>query len=170
MSFINEVLRYMGTYRNFKPEDNNQKIEIKLYRWQYGIKITATDFTEGTVIFRCNDASSLKLKMQSNPSGVSTMQHYLQFPLDVEGPTMTDCEDLLEFAEYPIADKMEIVYLTPAGEEVLLWTSGFYNFPFKRMKMYTLEFSLSNAIANGGIAAELVENKDASMEEVSWGF
>ena len=169
-SFVNEVLRYFGTYRNFKPEVNNQKIDIELYRWQYGIKITASDFYEGRVVFRCDDNKSSTLEMYGNSNGIATMEHYLQFPLNDNGDTKFSYNNPLEFADsFRRREKIDILYITPSNEEILLWSSG-YNFPFKRMKMHTLEFSLSDAIVNGGISPDLMEAATDPMEEVNWEF
>lgn len=169
---INEVLRYMGVYRNFKPNENNQKIPIALYRWQYGIKITATDFKEGTIKFMSVLESDARvLSMQSNSSGTSTMEYNLEFPTSMIGERMLAYENASEFADkgYINGNDRKIVYISPNGEEVMLWSS-FGDFPFKRMKMHTLEFSLSDAIANGGISPDLIESPDDPMEEISWGF
>ena len=60
---------------------------------------------------------------------------------------------------------MKIGYITPNGEDVTLWASGY---PFKRMNMHVLEFSLSDAIANGVIRPELMESADEPMTESKW--
>lgn len=167
---VNEVLRYMGVYRNFKPNENNQKVPIALYRWQYGIKITATDFKEGTIKFMSVlDKDATILTMQNNSSETSTMEYNLEFPTFLISQRMLSYENANEFAEkqYINGNDMKIVYVSPEGEEVMLWSSS-GAFPFKRMKMHTLEFSLSDAIANGGISPDLIESPNDPMDEVDW--
>lgn len=169
---INEVLRYMGSYRNFKPTENNQKIPIELYRWQYGIKINVTDFKEGKLIYQSIlDRNSRSLTLQSNASGTGTMEYILEYPIDTNIFCMFEYENASEFAEnYRFGDNMTIIWETPEKEEITLWSSWGQSFPFKRMKMHTLEFSLSDAIANGGISPDLMEAATDPMEEISWGF
>lgn len=171
---INEVLRYMGVYRNFKPNENNQKVPIALYRWQYGIKITATDFKEGTIKFMSViDKNARILTMQSNSSETSTMEYNLEFPTLYIAQRMLAYENANEFAneygekQFTGGEDKKIVYVSPGGEEVMLWSSS-GAFPFKRMKMHTLEFSLSDAIANGGISPDLIESPNDPMDEVGW--
>ncbi|MBD5198706.1 MAG: hypothetical protein HDS86_06090 [Bacteroidales bacterium] len=169
---INEVLRYMGSYRNFKPTENNQKIPIELYRWQYGVKINVTDFKEGEIIYKSiMDRDSRFLTLQGNASGSATMEYLLEYPIDTNIFCMFEYENAGEFAEnYKFVDYMTIIYNTPKDEEITLWSNWGQRFPFKRMKMHTLEFSLSDAIVNGGISPDLMEAATDPMEEVSWEF
>ena len=173
-NFFNEVLRYMGISRNFKPETNNQKVTIELYRWQYGIRITATDFHEGTVsiVSRVLNAESKGLTMQSNSSGTSKMEYCLEYLTTSYVAPMFSYKNPSEFADNygGFGDDIEIIYTTSKGEEIQLWSSRGSGFPFKRLKMHTLEFSLSDAIANGGIAPDLMEAATDPMEEVNWEF
>ena len=162
----------MGSYRNFKPQTNNQKVPIQLYRWQYGIKITATDFYEGTISLVNNIYSDYPLVMQSNSSGTSIMEYYLEFPTNNSTGWFNN-ENAGEFADSDHFKQsgngqISIIYTLSSGESITIWTSDTYSFPFKRMKMHNLEFSLSDAIKNGGISADLMETPTEPMEEVNW--
>ncbi len=169
---FNEVLRYMGIYRNYKPISDNQKVTIELYRWQYGIKIIASDFYEGSV--KCMTYytnNEMELIMHANSSGVSTMEYNLECPTWLAAQTMFEYDNLDECAtalanNNGFGHSLRIVYVTPNNEEIMLWSRS--GSPFKRMKMHTLEFSLSDAIANGGISTELMDSSDETMEEINW--
>lgn len=168
-TLLNTILRYHGICSNFKPDDNNNKAVIKLYRWQYGIRITVTNFNSGKVLFRTGDNTGAKVVIDSNSTGTSILDCNLQFPIFLKDYSLIDYGDAALFAdEYKFHDYMEIVYVTSDNEELLLWKSS--EFPFKRMKMHTLEFSLDDAITNGGIKPDLVETEDTPMEEVGWNW
>ncbi|MDE5844733.1 MAG: hypothetical protein K2H44_05050 [Muribaculaceae bacterium] len=167
-TLLNTIVRYHGVCTNFKPDNDNQKATIKLYRWQYGIRIKATDFHSGKVMFRVGDNTGAKLVMDSNSTGTSVMEYNVQFPIYNLESSMLQYGDAAAFADnHNFFDKMDIVYITSDGDEILLWTSG-YNFPFKRMKMHSLEFSLNGALTNGGIEPDLMETEDTPMEETKW--
>lgn len=171
-NMVNEVLRYMGVYRNFKPEENNQKVPIQLYRWQYGIKITASDFHEGSVkLMTVLNKESRVLTMASSPSGTSAMEYKLEFPTYLISQGMLAYDNAGDYADnaYINGNDMKVVYTTSNGDDIILWSSN-GSFPFKRMKMHTLEFSLSEAITNGGIKPDIMDSADAHMEIVSWNF
>ena len=172
-NFFNEILSYRGSYRNFIPETNNQKVPIQLYRWQYGIKIKVTDFHEGSISFMSDYENGKKYSIESNSTGTSTMEYYLEFPSYLIAQSLIGYENAGEYADKHdnIGGRVKIVYTTPIGEEIILWSNMYgRTFPFKRMKMHTLEFSLSDAIINGGISPDLMEAATDPMEEVSWEF
>ena len=156
----------MGRYTNYMPEDNNNKIPIELYRWQYGIRIKATDFKSGTITLQAQDYRNTIVSMQSNSSGISSIELYLEYPANFyEGQFLGYDES---YAKKVGPSDIGIYHITSDGDEIPLWFNR--NFPFKRMKMYNLEFSLSDAMTNGGIAPDVVEAADESMEEVEWNF
>lgn len=165
---VNEVLRYEGQIRNFQAAENGALASIPLYRWQYGTRITVTDFKEGTVYFSYNNsAEARKLTLTPNASGTSTMEHLLEYR--IPGDINLWYENSAEIADNDIFGGLETVkigYIDSNGKDLLLWSSE--RFPFKRMHMYTLEFSVADAIANGGIQPELMENSDAPMTETPW--
>ena len=163
-NYMNEVLRYEGQIRNFVPTESGALATIPLYRWQYGIRITATDFTEGTIYFANSWSESRRLTMNATSSGTSTMEYLLEYCTDYFTP---NCETAADVADRNGGGgmPMKIGYITPGGEEILLWNAGY---PFKRMHMHVLEFSLSDAIANGGIRPELMESADEPMTESKW--
>ena len=171
-TIMNTVLRYHGVCANFKPDDSNNKASIKLYRWQYGVRITITDFYQGSVVMRPCDNTGAKVVIESNSTGTSVLECNLQFPIYNRGGDMLRYGDAGLFAEEydNFVEGVEIVYVTPENEEILLWTSGYLDYPFKRMRMHSLEFSLSGAITNGGLQPELVETEDTPMEEVEWNW
>ena len=164
---INEVLRYEGLISNFQAAENGALATIPLYRWQYGIRITVTDFKEGTVYYSYSSPESRKITLTPNASGTSTTEHLLEYAYP---GSFRPCENSAEYADkylYGVNFSVKIGYITPSGEDILLWTSGY---PFKRMHMHVLEFSLSDAIANGGIRPELMESADEPMTESKWEF
>ena len=176
---VNEVLRYMGTYANYFAEENGQKVQIDLYKWLFGIRIIANDFTEGTICFKENTGwpNMTILKMEANSSGTSTMEYYLEFPSYVDpsnysiitsyDPSMAP--SYTELISLPNQSLGYIVYYTtPAGENIILWSTPISSTVFHRMKMYTLEFSLNEAITNGGISPNIVGGDSENMEELSW--
>ncbi|MDE5857594.1 MAG: hypothetical protein K2H32_04475 [Muribaculaceae bacterium] len=164
-NYINQILRYQGEYGNFKPDDDNKKVSIKLYRWQYGIRIKVTDFYEGKIIYNEQQDS---IVMEGNSTGTNTMECNVQFPAGFNNyQGKRDAAWIAENCSVSAAGNYKIIYKTPANEEIVLWSSD-YSFPFKRMKMHSLEFSLNGALTNGGIEPDLMETEDTPMEETKW--
>ncbi len=58
-----------------------------------------------------------------------------------------------------------IVYTAPDGEEILLYRKMI---AFKRLTKYVMRFSLSDAIANGGIEANVVDAPNGELTEEPW--
>lgn len=169
-NFINEVLRYEGHICDFRAVENGALATIPLYRWQYGIRITVTDFKEGTIYFTNSYQESRKITLTPDASGTSTTEHMLEYyTYDIISSHLhyQNAADIAEniYSSNLSGSLMKIGYITPNGEDVTLWASGY---PFKRMNMHVLEFSLSDAIANGGIRPELMESADEPMTESKW--
>ena len=64
---------------------------------------------------------------------------------------------------YNSSEGVKIIYSTTSGEDVLLYENN--SFTVKPNTRYTLSFSLSDAIANGGITAEVEETQEMNEKE-----
>ena len=173
-NYWNNIERYQGVVERFDPSLSST-VNIKLYRMMIAFKITVEDFTKGHIEIRGaeNYSYSYKLYPSSN-SNSNTLEFEIETPnmpshgarfnnLDFNIDNYTDAE-LEEFIQDKINygyDQVHISYIDEHGDKIALYTK--YQFNYKRNTKYTLSFSLSEAIANGGITPEIVD--DGEMEE-----
>lgn len=102
--------------------------------------------------------------MNGNANGRASMEYLLEYCTEYFSPyyeNAVEVADIMGGGGLPV----KIGYITPQGEDLVLWYAPY---PFKRMNMHVLEFSLSDAIANGGIRPELMESADEPMAESKW--
>lgn len=171
--YWNNIVRYQGVVENFDPSKSNV-VNIKLYRMMIGFKITIEDFTEGSVEIR--DLNGIKYTLKPTSSGTSVLDIEIETPmmpsigstlngmgLNLDNFTEEELDSwIMEKINYGFC-QVHISYYDNEGDELKLYTH--YQFQYKRNTKYTLSFSLSDAISNGGISPEIVE--DSEMEESS---
>ena len=171
--YWNNIVRYQGVVENFDPSKSNV-VNIKLYRMMIGFKITIEDFTQGHVEIRSLNGIKYTLKPTSSGTSVldieieTTMMPSVGPEFYQTGLYFDNCTEdeinawIMERVNYGF-DQIHISYYDNEGDELKLYTH--YQFQYKRNTKYTLSFSLSDAISNGGISPEIVE--DSEMEESS---
>ena len=170
----NSIERYQGVVENFDPSVSDV-VHIKLYRMMIGFKITIEDFTEGLIQIR--GTNGYKYTLNPTASGTSVLDFEIETPmmpsvgslfnsleLNLDAFTEDELEAyIMEKINYGF-DQVHISYFDKEGDELKLYTQ--YQFNYKRNTKYTLSFSLSDAIANGGIAPEIVEENEMAEESL----
>ena len=139
-----------------------------------GFKITIEDFIQGRVEIRSLNGIKYTLKPTSSGTSVldieieTTMMPSVGPEFYQNGLYFDNCTEdeinawIMERVNYGF-DQIHISYYDNKGDELKLYTH--YQFQYKRNTKYILSFSLSDAISNGGISPEIVE--DSEMEESS---
>ncbi len=167
-SDFNTIERYQGCLYNFSPQTATS-VTIHLYRMMVGFKIIAEDFTEGKITLYGNSLEGHKYVM--TPKAGHTTN---ELDVTVESPFMPHpnvgvTPELLAQTGKQFSDTCEeyvtIVYTAPDGEEILLYRKMI---AFKRLTKYVMRFSLSDAIANGGIEANVVDAPNGELTEEPW--
>lgn len=131
---------------------------IELYRQAIGFKIIVDDFTEGEVTLSGLYGHTYSIKPSSSSS-----TNILQVAIEPEAlPTAYGSSNVstVGFLSY-----VKIFYYDGENQIQLLIRQLF---PIERNTLYTLRFSLSDAIANGGITANVIE--EGEMKEVQMEF
>lgn len=168
---FNQIERYQGLKWNFHATDDAKTVNISLYRMMVGIKLIVDDFKDGEIILSSDFGIKYTLKPAAN-STTNILDIVVEQPsMPVLGMNGTDAfKDLT--SEKPFSDETSggllIFYKDNDGKEISLYSNR--NFKFKRMTRHVLQFSLSDAIANGGIAPELKDAPNGQMEESEWNW
>ena len=173
------IVRYQGVAERINPAENSS-VPIKLYRMMIGFKITIDDFMEGYVEVS-GGGESYKL-YPSNNGTTNTLEFEIQTPNmpmwgfnsgfgaggevysedEYNGYSQEELKNrILDNINYGRAG-INISYVDKKGSKISLYTKQ--QFIYKRNTKYTLRFSLADAISNGGIIPEVVE--EGEMEEV----
>lgn len=166
---FNQIERYQGLKWNFHATDDAKTVSVNLYRMMIGIKLIVDDFKEGEVILGSDYGIKYSLKPASN-STTNTLDIVVEQPsMPVLGTVGTEAFNDLN-AEQPFYDEslggLLISYKDKDGNEISLYSNR--SFKFKRMTRHVLQFSLSDAIANGGISPELKDSPNGQMEDSEW--
>lgn len=177
----NQVERYQGFVDDWDVSAGT-KAEIELYRMMMGLRVTATDFTKGKLIIYGDPSFSIVYQMTPSDSGTSVLDLVMETPwmpnygnIDGLGVNMLDwnlenytAQEMSEIKERKINygwGEVNIKYDDGEGHEMLLYTTS--GMLMKRNTRYTLEFSLSDAVANQGIVTNKVD--DGEMEDAPLG-
>lgn len=173
---FNTIERYNGILWNYEP--NQSEVKINLYKMMVGFKLIVNDFTEGSITLQSVHGHKYTLKPASNSStnilDVTVCQ--LSFPQIIDAHiNLKDATDE-EFREIITRDKpffdetignIQIHYTDKEGDSMVLYNN--HNFVFKRNTKHVLEFSVSDAIENGMISPNIVDEGD-EMPESEWEF
>ena len=173
---FNTIERYNGLLWNFTP--NQSEVKINLYKMMVGLKLIVNDFTEGTIILQSAHGHKYSLKPASsgttNTLDITTCLMMLPQILDAHIYLNLDEQTDEAFREMikrekPFGDEswgnLQIHYVDKDGDDIVLYNNQ--NFIFKRNKRHVLEFSVSDAIENGLLAPNVVDEGD-DMEETGW--
>lgn len=77
----------------------------------------------------------------------------------------TSDRDLFALNVFSEQEYVTIVYTAPDGKDILLYKK---RITYKRLTKYVMQFSLSDAIANGGIDANIMDAPDGELAEEPW--
>ena len=175
---FNTIERYNGVLWNFTPDQS--EVKINLYKMMVGLKLVINDFTEGTIILQSVHGHKYTIKPASNSTtnilDITVCQ--LSFPqvidahihLNLKEPTDEVFRETIK-QEKPFGDEtqgnVQIHYIDKEGDDVVLYNNNY--FVFKRNMKHVLEFSVSDAIKNGMLTPNIVDEGD-DMQETKWEF
>lgn len=172
----NSIERYQGVVVDFDPNASST-VNIKLYRMMIGFKLDISDFHSGVVTIRGTHGYSYNAYPDGNGNGaldivIETESMLIAADIGMYGqiyPDDPNCENKEQLNEY-IQSRLDggttqvhITYTTDKGEIINLYNNLY--FAYNRNTKYKFSFSLSDAIQNGGIAAEIVEDGDMKEED-----
>ena len=176
------IQRYQGVA--FCDPAVSSSVNITLYSMMIGFHLEISDFTEGEVCISGWYGHKYMVK-PSNGSGV--------LDVVVQMENMPSCSiiraeenvhnvDYDELAKYVVDNYSDftmeysggaygntydsvvnITYFDNAGNEVILYRNNYFG--YKRNTRYTLKFSLSDAIRNGGISSTIADEGEMANEE-----
>lgn len=165
---FNQIERYQGLKWNFHATEDSKTVTVNLYRMMVGIKLIVDDFKEGEIIV----SSGYGIKYSLKPAANSTTNI---LDIVVEMPSMPNWswnnigEDT---PEKPFEDEcigtLLVSYKDKDGNELPLYSNS--NFKYKRLTRHVLQFSLSDAITNGGITPVLKDESNGKMEDSEWSW
>ena len=180
---FNNIERYQGVLYNFHATDNNKTVNVSLYRMMVGIKLIIDDFTKGTVTVSstCGKKHSVSPASNSNTNTLDIVVELLDMPIvgtlfngtDV-GAMNKPIEEFTEIvnSEKPFYDvwpgALFITYRDENSDEITLYANQL--FKYKRLTKHVLQFSVSDAIANGGIQPNIKDDIDGDLTEESWSW
>lgn len=173
---FNTIERYQGLLWNFTPDKS--EVKINLYRMMVGLKLIVNDFTEGTIILQSVHGHKYNLKPVSG-STTNTLDMtvcLMKLPQIIDAHIYLNLDEQTDEAfremikkEKPFGDEslgnIQIHYVDKDGDDIVLYNNQ--SFIFKRNKKHVLEFSVSDAIENGMLTPNVVDEGD-EMEETSW--
>lgn len=165
------IERYQGVVVDFNP-NTESTVNIKLYRMMIGFKLDISDFHTGIVTIRGvhghkyhaypdgngNGTLDIIIETETMPTA-SNINHYYENQWHGEG----DIEYYTNLILHNGTTQVHISYENDEGETIELYQNMY--FEYTRNTKYKLSFSLSDAIRNGGISAEVVEDEEMSEEE-----
>ena len=176
----NTVERYQGFVDDWDPAQGRQ-VDIDLHRMMMGLRIRATDFKKGYLMVYGDEFFSIRYRMDPTSTGNTELDLEMETPWmpcygSIDGLGVNTLswnledytpEEMQEIKERKINygwGDVNITYFDESGKEMLLFTTS--GMLMKRNTRYTLEFSLSDAVANQGIVTHMVID-DGGMEEQS---
>lgn len=177
---FNTIERYQGTLWNFYATDDNKNVSINLYRMMVGIKLIVDDFMEGQISVSGTHGKIhvLKPAQGSTTNILDVVVELPQMPsiefVTLLGDYVNDSGLFQEIikGEQPFVDEqmagMHITYTDKEGHEISLYSNS--NFRYKRITKHILQFSVSEAITNGGIAPEIKDDPNGNLEDGEWSW
>ena len=180
---FNNIERYQGTLYNFHATDENKTVNINLYRMMVGIKLIIDDFTQGTVTVSSKYGKKYSIEPASNSTTntldiiVELLNMPVVFTLFDGGETGALTKPTEEFVEMINSEKpfydvwpeaLYITYKDENNDEITLYSNQ--QFRYKRLIKHVLQFSVSDAVANGGIQPTIKDEADGELTEESWSW
>lgn len=176
------IQRYQGVA--FCDPAVSSSVNITLYSMMIGFHLEISDFTEGEVYISGWYGHKYKVK-PSNGSGVLDVIVQME---NMPSCSIVRSEENVRNVNYDELAKdvvdnysnfyrewsggsygnitesvVNIVYVDNGGNEIILYHNQ--NFGYKRNTKYTLKFSLSDAIRNGGISSTIADEGEMVNEE-----
>ena len=162
------ITRYQGSV--ICDPSAESTAEVKLYSQMIGFRISISDFDRGSVFLLGTFGQKLYATHNSDNTGLLdciVCMEYLPSIVWIDNYRYVTNKDtdILEF----LKDKMNyqgvsLVFKDTDGSEIILYSNP--HFTTYRNTRYVMSFSLSNAIRNGGITAEVVN--EGEMTDVDF--
>ena len=173
---FNTIERYQGLLWNFTPDQS--EVKINLYKMMVGLKLIVNDFTEGSIILQSVHGHKYTLKPASEgtTNTLDVTVCLMSLPQIIDAHLFLNLDEQTDEAfremikrEKPFGDEstgnLQIHYVDKDGDDIVLYNNQ--SFIFKRNKRHVLEFSVSDAIENGMLSPNVVNEGD-EMEETGW--
>ncbi len=165
------IERYQGVVVDFDP-NTESTINIKLYRMMIGFKLNISDFNNGVVTISGVHGHQYHAYPDGNGNG--TLDIVIETDVMPTAANILGAYEKQTYGEYDLeyytnlmlhnnTTQVHISYTNEEGETINLYRNQY--FEYTRNTKYTLSFSLSDAIRNGGISAEVVEDEEMSEGE-----
>jgi hypothetical protein len=173
------IERFQGMVVNFNP-NKQTSVHIDLYRMMMGFQLNISDFYSGVITLWAGD-NGHKYRVYPDGDGNGFLDIVIETPgmpnassiiwewnhdYDNNKDVITDSTDFSEAIERHINEgntSLCISYTTDDNKEITLYSNTYFS--YTRNTKYKLSFSLSDAIANGGITANIVEDEEMGEEE-----
>jgi len=164
------VERYQGVIQRFTPADQ-MKLTVKLYYQMYGFKITVDDFTKGHIELRGMGTDGHVYKIYPSQTSSTTEYSFIietaNMPIPGYGNIMSMTDEELEAMTIEQSnygfDQVHISYIDEENDQINLYSN--FNFKYTRNTRYNLRFSLSDAMANGGIGVDVIKEETMTDAE-----
>lgn len=145
-------------------------VEVKIYAQMIGFRIAISDFEKGSVTLGGNFGHKYKVTPDANKSALIDIVVCLEEMPSVSGDsyiyTQPDIDPVECINNRECNQSVQLIYNDGSGNDVLLYSAS--NFHVKRNTRYTMSFSLSDAINNGGITVTTVD--EGEMNESGFQF
>ena len=148
-NFWNPVCRYQGYVDDIDPNVTDV-VSIDLYKQVIGFKIIVDDFTKGKIFLSCEYDSHVYSQTPAANSSTNILQ------IEIEPPYIESPKDPGAKVTF-----VQLFYDEGDGKRIPLFKK---EIEYERNKLYTLRFSLSDAIANGGITTNIIDDSDEMTE------
>ena len=172
------IERYQGMVVNFNP-NKQTSVHIDLYRMMMGFQLNISDFYSGVITLWAGD-NGHKYRIYPDGDGNGFLDIVIETPgmpnassiiwewnydYDNNKDVITDSTDFSEAIERHIneGNTSLCISYTKDNKEITLYSNTYFS--YTRNTKYKLSFSLSDAIANGGITANIVEDEEMAEKE-----
>lgn len=155
------ITRYQGSAICNPAKE--ESVNVKLFSQMIGFRISISDFESGSVYLSGTFGQKIYATRNNDGSGLLDTVVCMEYMPSIEWlgnyRYSGSIEGILDF----LKDKMNyqgvsLIYSDSDGSEVTLYNNPY--FITTRNTRYTMSFSLSDAIRNGGITAEVVDEGD----------
>lgn len=165
-NYWSSVTRYQGVAKCDPATESN--VEVKLYSEMIGFRISITDFESGKVTIQGSYGHAYSTTPSSQKTGsIDIVVCKEQMPSFALMGVVRPNENIVEkIYEREARELVKLLYNDDNGNEATLYINP--NFIVQRNTRYVMSFSLSDAIRNGGISPQVINEGD--MNNASFPF
>ncbi len=159
------VTRYQGI-AICNPKEQST-VDVKMYAQMVGFRIAISDFEKGSVTLGGTYGHKYTVKPDANHSALLDVVVCIELMPSVSEESYIYSQEDIDPIEYIYAKDryhtVELIYNDGEGNDIVLYSN--VSFYVKRNTRYTMSFSLSDAIRNGGITASIVDEGEMNEED-----